>query len=404
MEFLEGIDLSQLIKQKGALAEAEIISIFNQTLKALQYAHEHGVVHRDIKPSNLFVLSDGTVKILDFGIAKLVDQTNELTQTGSQMGTPVYMSPEQVRADKGIDHRTDIYSLGVTMYFAVSGNPPYDSNTDSQFDIFNKIVYSPLPSFNQNSPFLPFIHKACEKSKDARYQTCLEWDVNMSGGYKKDVISNEKKANFSIEEDSNYYESRLKNNQPKNNYELITDSVRSLKGKWVDVILSIFGATIVLAPLNYFPLVSIIFSGAITFGFTTYSISVARGDSYVFSQIFSGFKEFSKTIKIFFSIFIRVFPRLLLLIVPGIVEALSLFMTYYLIVDNKDLSINEAVHRSKIYMDGYKLQLFWMHISFLGLFLLSILTCGVALIWMFPLYVITLAKFYNYVISFSKDK
>jgi serine/threonine protein kinase len=129
MELLSGEDLSNLIKSQGKLSEKEIIHVFEQTLSAFEYAHNLGIVHRDIKPSNIFVSPNGTIKILDFGIAKLFGQGNEMTQTGAQIGTPIYMSPEQVKGDKSIDHRSDIYSLGVTMYYALQGEPPYDGNT-----------------------------------------------------------------------------------------------------------------------------------------------------------------------------------------------------------------------------------------------------------------------------------
>ena len=85
------------------------------------------------------------------------------------------MSPEQVKADKSIDHRSDIYSLGVTMYFAINGKPPYNSNTDSQFDIFSKIVYEPLPNLSADSIFNHSIVKACQKDREKRFQSCQEW-------------------------------------------------------------------------------------------------------------------------------------------------------------------------------------------------------------------------------------
>jgi uncharacterized protein (TIGR02145 family) len=174
MEYLNGEDLNQKIKRKGPLSEKEIMDVFTQTLSAFQYAHEKGIVHRDIKPSNIFILPNGHVKILDFGIAKLFGQGNEMTQTGTQMGTPIYMSPEQVKADKSIDHRSDIYSLGVTMFFAINGKPPYNSDTDSQFDIFNKIVYEPLPEFTRNSNLNELVRKACQKDREIRFQSCEE--------------------------------------------------------------------------------------------------------------------------------------------------------------------------------------------------------------------------------------
>lgn len=396
MEYLEGSDLSQLLKIKGSLSESEIDNIFNQTLKALQFAHERGVVHRDIKPSNIYVLSDGTVKILDFGIAKILDNTSELTQTGSQMGTPVYMSPEQVRSDKSIDHRTDIYSLGVTLYFAINGKPPYDSNTDSQFDIFNKIVFSPLPPIVNNTVYWPFISKACEKSVANRFQTCLEWEVNMSNKYNQTInqLQSEKDKKPPAKENDYLL--------IKNNYILIGEAVNSLKGNWVIVFFSILFSSIIFAPLNFFPIISWFFCGAISLGFVRYSLSVSRKSHFDFNQLFSGFKEFSRSLQLYFAILFRVLPRLLLFIIPGIIESFSLFMTFYLISDNKNLSIKDAVEKSKKYMNGYKAQLLWLQLSFIGLFLLSFLTCGIALFWIIPLYFISLATFYDYVLSVKK--
>ena len=175
MEFLDGEDLNQKIKRKGALSEKEVYKSYRQILEAFNYAHSKGIVHRDIKPSNIFILPDGTVKILDFGIAKIFNQESELTQTGTQMGTPTYMSPEQVRAEKTIDHRSDIYSLGVTLYYAINGKPPYDSTTSSQFDIFNKIVFEAIPEVPQFGAINQMIKKACAKDKEARFQNCEEW-------------------------------------------------------------------------------------------------------------------------------------------------------------------------------------------------------------------------------------
>jgi serine/threonine protein kinase len=183
MEFLNGEDLNDMIKRKGALSENEIQNIFTQTLSACQYAHEKGIVHRDIKPSNIFILPNGHVKILDFGIAKLFGQGNEMTQTGTQMGTPIYMSPEQVKADKSIDHRSDIYSLGVTMFYAINGKPPYNAETDSQFDIFTKIVYEPLPEFSVQSNYNELVLRACQKDRQDRFQSCEEWKSKIIDNY-----------------------------------------------------------------------------------------------------------------------------------------------------------------------------------------------------------------------------
>jgi len=174
MELLEGEDLSEKIKRDGAISTEQINNIYLQVLSGFNYAHNMGIVHRDIKPSNIFIRKDGIIKILDFGIAKLFGQGNEMTQTGTQMGTPLYMSPEQVKGDKSIDHRSDIYSLGVTLYFATYGHSPYDSSTLSQFDILSKIVHEPLPEM-QDHPLKNLILTACTKNREDRFQSCEEW-------------------------------------------------------------------------------------------------------------------------------------------------------------------------------------------------------------------------------------
>ncbi len=180
MEFLNGEDLNQKIKREGPLSEKAIKNLFSQTLAAFEYAHSKGIVHRDIKPSNIFILPNGHVKILDFGIAKLFGQNNEMTQTGTQIGTPIYMSPEQVMADKTIDQRSDIYSLGVTMYYAINGKPPYNSNTDSQFAIFSKIVYEALPDFFIQTYLKYVVLKACHKNREERFQNCGDFLLELN--------------------------------------------------------------------------------------------------------------------------------------------------------------------------------------------------------------------------------
>lgn len=192
MEFLNGEDLNERIKRTGALNDKEVLDIFSQTFSAFQYAHEKGIVHRDIKPSNIFILKNGHVKILDFGIAKLYGQGNELTQTGTQMGTPIYMSPEQVKTDKTIDHRSDIYSLGVTMFYALNGKPPYNSDTDSQFDIFTKIVNEPILVTSLQSKFKGLVEKACQKNRELRYQSCAEYHQALSTAEANDQGSMDK--------------------------------------------------------------------------------------------------------------------------------------------------------------------------------------------------------------------
>jgi uncharacterized protein (TIGR02145 family) len=124
-----------------------------------------------------------------------------MTQTGTQMGTPIYMSPEQVKADKSIDHRSDIYSLGVTMFYAINGKPPYNSDTDSQFDIFNKIVYEPLPELPGQGVFIELIKKATQKDREQRFQSCKEWinkleSINQSNVNENEIKTKNNSSNF----------------------------------------------------------------------------------------------------------------------------------------------------------------------------------------------------------------
>jgi serine/threonine protein kinase len=180
MELLEGEDLDERVKRKGPLSAEEIKPLFGQLLNAFEYAHSKGIVHRDIKPANIFVDASNHVKILDFGIAKIFGTGNEMTQTGTQMGTPVYMSPEQVKGDKSIDHRSDIYSLGVTLYFLLSGRAPFKSHDESTFEIFTKIVNEPIPLLDNNDFFNSIINKAAAKDRNERFQSIEEFNLKMA--------------------------------------------------------------------------------------------------------------------------------------------------------------------------------------------------------------------------------
>jgi serine/threonine protein kinase len=141
IEYAEGLALDDYIAMKeGKMPENEAVDIMVKILEAMQYAHDQGVIHRDIKPSNIIYNPEkNTIKILDFGIAKLSQEANkQLTKTGTQMGTVYYMSPEQVKGE-ALDHRTDIYSLGVVFYQMLSGKNPYEDTT-SEYAIYDKIV------------------------------------------------------------------------------------------------------------------------------------------------------------------------------------------------------------------------------------------------------------------------
>ena len=143
MEYLEGEDLEELMKNGRRFTEEELRRWWNQTVDALNYTHAMGIVHRDIKPSNIFLDEMGNIKLLDFGIAKMMENAS-LTQTGMVMGTPMYMSPEQVNDIKHVDYHTDLYSLAVSFVHMLTGKKPYDDTNCSVFEIQMSIVTKPL--------------------------------------------------------------------------------------------------------------------------------------------------------------------------------------------------------------------------------------------------------------------
>jgi serine/threonine-protein kinase len=176
MEFIEGAELRALLADGRALPVSQAVSVAAQVAEGLAYAHEHGVVHRDIKPANIMVLADGPVKITDFGIARMRASTDELTQSGMMLGSPKYMSPEQV-IGKRADHRSDIFSLGVILYEMLTGNAPFSGEnvTALMYQIVN--FAPPAPSaVNAAVPeLLNFIvAKMLAKPLEERYQSAQE--------------------------------------------------------------------------------------------------------------------------------------------------------------------------------------------------------------------------------------
>jgi hypothetical protein len=174
MELLEGEPLSRLIGRVPPMPLPRKVSVMAQICDGLGFAHQGGVIHRDIKPANIFVMFNGPVKILDFGIARL--SSSELTRTGLLMGTPNYMSPEQARGGRS-DARSDIFSVGVVFYELVSGRKPFVG--ENHFQTMEKVRSEEPPPLGEIVPGLPpglahAINRALEKDPEARYQTLEE--------------------------------------------------------------------------------------------------------------------------------------------------------------------------------------------------------------------------------------
>src|SRR5262245_36584460 len=173
MEFIEGVELRSMVADGRPLPVTQAISIAAQVAEGLAHAHDHGVVHRDIKPANIMVVQNGPVKITDFGIARMRASSHELTQTGMMLGSPKYMSPEQV-IGKRADHRSDLFSLGVILYEMLCGATPFNGEnvTALMYQIVNFAPPAPS-SVNTAVPELLdyIVAKMLAKPVDERYQS-----------------------------------------------------------------------------------------------------------------------------------------------------------------------------------------------------------------------------------------
>ncbi len=174
MEFLEGKSLEQVVQEQNVLPLETILPIYDQVCSALDHAHRNKIVHRDIKPANIMLLQNGLVKLTDFGIAKIMSLG--MTQAGQILGTPNYMSPEQVKG-RQVDGRSDIFSLGVILYELVTGEKPFGGQNITTV-IYKIINENPIPPRELDGTIHAglnyVISKALAKNSDERYQTCRE--------------------------------------------------------------------------------------------------------------------------------------------------------------------------------------------------------------------------------------
>jgi len=181
MELLEGEDFGKRLGRIGRMAPQEVCTIITQVTRALTKAHAAGIVHRDLKPDNIYLVKDDDreiAKVLDFGIAKsatALDGGN--TKTGAMLGTPYYMSPEQAQGIKAVDHRSDLWSLAIIVFQALTGRLPFES--EALGDLLVKIIVAPVPMPTAYAPDLPaaldrWWIKASNRDPSQRYQSAKE--------------------------------------------------------------------------------------------------------------------------------------------------------------------------------------------------------------------------------------
>jgi formylglycine-generating enzyme required for sulfatase activity/predicted Ser/Thr protein kinase len=171
MELVEGENLADLLEREGRLAPARALEVLRQTAAALVEAHERGILHRDIKPANILLDRKGRVKVADFGLAKRSDADVGLTLGGQALGTPLYLPPDVARG-RPFDARSDLYSVGATLYHAVAGQPPFDGQTPTE--VILKHIEAPIPPLQALAPDAPaalcrIIHRLLCKDPDDRY-------------------------------------------------------------------------------------------------------------------------------------------------------------------------------------------------------------------------------------------
>lgn len=186
MEYLDGECLEDRIVHAGHLSLAETSRVARHVARALTRAHSRGIVHRDLKPANIFLTRseddddhrDWTAKVLDFGIAKMDDHSDRsTTKTGAVLGTPLFMSPEQVRGASSVDHRADLYSFGMVIYNMLTGTFAFEGQSFG--DLLVSICTDPLPELSRTAPHLPaeldaWFRKACAREPDDRFQSAGE--------------------------------------------------------------------------------------------------------------------------------------------------------------------------------------------------------------------------------------
>ncbi|MET0699603.1 MAG: Stk1 family PASTA domain-containing Ser/Thr kinase [Mycobacterium sp.] len=178
MEYVDGATLRDIVHDDGPMSADQATEVMAVVCEALQFSHTHGIIHRDVKPANIMIRQDGAVKVMDFGIARVLADTRKgLTQTAAVIGTPQYLSPEQASGEKGVDARSDIYSTGCVLYELLCGQPPFDGDSPVAvaYQHVREDVTPPSQHHDGISAALDsVVLKALAKNPDNRYQTATE--------------------------------------------------------------------------------------------------------------------------------------------------------------------------------------------------------------------------------------
>ncbi|MBT4836809.1 MAG: serine/threonine protein kinase [Methylococcales bacterium] len=245
MEFAEGQELQEFFDNNERFDIATIVKIMTQLLDALNYLHENGVVHRDIKPANILVMADGHIKVTDFGIARI--DTSNLTQAGSIMGTPSYMSPEQFTGEQ-VDRRSDIFSAGVIFYQFLTGEKPFVGNIAT---IMHKVLkVHPLSPSELNSQvpaiFDAILKKAITKNRENRYQTAKAFMDDINRAVREGDFSTIKIGGNDDHDDSHNADTVCSDNSTDTVFD-VDPKIKQTKTGNTGLVLGVVGVLVVLA-------------------------------------------------------------------------------------------------------------------------------------------------------------
>ncbi len=177
MELVEGESVGERLRRHGKFSEADAVEVGRGVARGLECARVHGIVHRDIKPDNIMITLDGNVKLCDLGLARPFGRPTSVTTSGIAVGTPRYISPEQARGDPTVDHRSDLYSLGITLFHLAAGEAPFQGDTG--IVVLSKHIYEEVPPLREkrtdiSRDFEYVVLRATRKSAADRYQTAGE--------------------------------------------------------------------------------------------------------------------------------------------------------------------------------------------------------------------------------------
>ena len=366
MEFVDGLNLRQL-ERAGKLSPREALQIVPQICEALQFAHDEGIVHRDIKPENILLDKKGRVKIADFGIAKIIGREAEigLTETGGSVGTPQYMAPEQAEKPESVDHRADIFSLGVVFYEMLTGELPLGKFSPPSGKVKVDVRLDEV------------VLRALEKEPERRYQHAsqVKTAVNNIASTAGPLNAGESEA--------------LAQELLSRDY--VLDIGSCLRRGWALVcsdfwpIIGVTAILILLVQAAYSTAVGIVAGAPLMGGLWLYLLKRARGESSGIDTAFSGFHL--AFVQLFLAGLVTKMLTLVgfvCFILPGLYLLVAWMFTLQLVIDKRlDFWTAMGVSRRMVTRHWFKMFLFWLVLAIMNF--AGLLLCGVGIFLTTPI-------------------